>query len=90
MGFYISLPEVIAFKNAHQLLDVVREIPLEHILIETDCPFLAPEPHRGKRNETAYVKLVAEKIAQLKNISLDEVGEKTTANAEAIFGLGKL
>jgi len=89
MGFYISLPGVITFKNARQLLDVAREIPLEHILIETDCPFLAPEPHRGKRNEPAYVKLVAEKIAQLKNIPIDEVGEKTTVNAETIFGLVK-
>ena len=89
MGFYISLPGVITFKNARQLLDVAREIPLEHILIETDCPFLAPEPHRGKRNEPAYVKHVAEKIAQLKNIPIDEVGEKTTANAETIFGLGQ-
>jgi len=87
MGFYISIPGVITFKNARQLVEVVRETALEHLLLETDCPFLAPEPHRGKRNEPAYVQLVAEKIALLKGVSVDEVGAKTTSNAERIFGL---
>jgi TatD DNase family protein len=89
MGFYISLPGVLTFKNARQLVEVAKDIPLSHLLLETDCPFLAPEPHRGQRNEPAYVRLVADKLAALKGISVEEVGARTTANAEAVFGLGK-
>ena len=89
MGFYISAPGVITFKNARQLVEVVKAVPLEYLLIETDCPFLTPEPHRGKRNEPSYVRLVAEKIAQIKGISFEEAAEQTTINAENIFGLGK-
>jgi TatD DNase family protein len=88
MGFYISIPGVITFKNARQLVEVVQEIPLEYLLVETDCPVLSPEPHRGKRNEPAYVRLVAEKIAQVKNLPFEEVAQQTTANAEKILGLG--
>lgn len=88
MGFYISIPGVITFKNARQLVEVVKEVELQHLLIETDCPFLAPEPHRGRRNEPAYVRLVAEKIALIKGISIEDVASQTTANAESIFGLG--
>jgi len=89
IGFYISIPGVITFKNAQKLVEVAKEIPLEHLLIETDCPFLTPEPYRGKRNEPAYVKLIAEKISAIKTIPFDQVAEKTTANAEMIFGLGR-
>ena len=87
MGFYLSIPGVVTFKNAKKLLEVVREISLEHLLIETDCPFLAPEPYRGKRNQPAYVKYVAEKIAELKNTSLEEVASKTTENVLKLFSL---
>jgi TatD DNase family protein len=58
-------------------------------VLETDCPYLAPVPHRGKRNEPAYLKFIAEKVAQLKNISVEELAEKTTENAEKLFGLNK-
>jgi len=89
LGFYISIPGVITFRNAQKLVLVAREISLEHLLIETDCPFLAPEPFRGKRNEPAYVKLVAQKIAEIKDLPLEQVAEKTTENAEQIFGLDR-
>jgi len=89
LGFYISIPGVITFKKAQKLALVVREIGLDHLLIETDCPFLAPEPFRGKRNEPAYVKLVAQKIAEIKGIAFEKVAEKTTENAEQIFGLDR-
>ncbi len=89
LGFYISIPGVITFKNARVLVEVAQGIPLERLLIETDCPFLTPEPFRGKRNEPAYVRYVAEKIAQARGVSIQEVGEKTTANAEQLFGLGR-
>lgn len=85
MGFYISIPGTITFHNALGLQEVVRHIPLERILIETDCPFLAPVPFRGKRNEPSYVKYVAEKIAQLKGLDFNEVAQVTSRNAKAVF-----
>ena len=87
MGFFISIPGVITFKNAKQLPEVVKTIPLEMLLIETDCPFLAPEPYRGRRNEPAYVKFVAEKIAQIKDLSFEEVAQKTAQNTIKAFQL---
>ncbi len=89
LGFYISIPGVITFKNARALVEVAQGIPLDRILIETDCPFLTPEPFRGKRNEPAYVRYTAEKIAMVRGIALEEVAQQTTANAEQLFGLGK-
>ena len=85
LGFYLSFTGIITFKNAEPLREVVRRVPLEHILIETDSPFLTPVPHRGKRNEPAYVRWVAEMIARIKAISLEEVAETTTGNAAALF-----
>ena len=67
--------------------EVAKEIPLEKLLIETDCPYLAPHPNRGKRNEPAYVKLVAEQIAELKEITLEEVENITTKNAKKLFNI---
>ncbi|MCQ6276705.1 TatD family hydrolase [Bacillus sp. V3B] len=87
MNFYISLGGPVTFKNAKKPKEVAKEIPLDKLLIETDCPYLAPHPYRGKRNEPAYVKLVAEQIAELKEISLDEVAKKTTENAKKIFDI---
>jgi len=87
MGFYIGIPGTVTFKNAPGIQDVATKVPLESLLIETDCPFLAPAPHRGKRNEPCYVRLVAEKIAQLKKTSVEEVARSTTRNAEKLFGL---
>lgn len=86
-GFYIALGGVVTFKNAKKAHEVAKEIPLECLLLETDAPYLTPEPYRGKRNEPAYVKFVAEKIAELREISFDEVAKQTTANARKVFGI---
>ena len=85
MGLYISFSGVITFKKAANILDIVKLIPLDRILIETDAPFLTPVPHRGRRNEPAYVKLVAEKIAEVKDISLEELGRAVMSNASRLF-----
>lgn len=88
LGYSIGFTGPITFKKADREREVARLIPIESMLIETDAPFLAPEPHRGQRNEPAYVKHVAEIIAQVRNISFDEVARQTTLNAEKLFGLG--
>lgn len=85
MNFMISLGGPVTFKNAKMPKEVAAEIPLDKLLIETDAPFLAPHPFRGKRNEPVYVTLVAEEIARLKELSVDEVAKATTANALKIF-----
>lgn len=85
MNFYISLGGPVTFKNAPLPKEVAKEVPIERLLIETDAPFLTPHPYRGKRNEPAYVKLVAEKIAELRDISVDKLGEITTENAFNLF-----
>jgi TatD DNase family protein len=90
MGFYISFSGIVTFKNAKQLKEVARRVPLERMLIETDAPYLAPVPHRGKLNQPAYVKHVAEEIALLRGIGVDEVGRRTTENFERLFKLEKL
>lgn len=86
-GFYISFSGIVTFKNALALKEVVRHIPLEHMLIETDSPYLAPVPFRGKLNQPAYVKHVAEEIAKLRGISLDLVAQATTHNFNQLFKL---
>ncbi|MBA0902093.1 MAG: TatD family hydrolase [Candidatus Nitrotoga sp.] len=85
MNFYISFSGIVTFKNATSLKDVARHIPLDRILIETDSPYLAPVPYRGKLNQPAYVKYVAEEIATLRGISLEEVGRATTDNFRRLF-----
>jgi TatD DNase family protein len=87
MNFYISLGGPVTFKNAKKPKEVAAEVPLDRLLIETDCPYLAPHPFRGKRNEPAYVKLVAEQIASIKQVSVEEVARITTENAKKIFGI---
>ncbi len=87
MGFYISFSGIVTFKNAKQIKEVAQRVPLERILIETDAPYLAPVPHRGKLNQPAYVKHVAEEIALLRGISLAEVGQSTTENFVRLFKL---
>ena len=84
-GWYIALGGVVTFKNAKKMKDVAKEIPLEFLLLETDSPYLTPVPFRGKENQPAYTKYVAEEIAKIKNISLEEVIQATTLNAERIF-----
>ncbi|QHS23875.1 TatD family hydrolase [Virgibacillus sp. MSP4-1] len=85
INFHISLGGIVTFKNAREPKEVAKMVPLDRLLIETDCPFLAPHPYRGKRNEPAYVKLVAEKIAELKALSYDEIATITTKNAKEFF-----
>lgn len=84
-GYYLGIGGVVTFKNAQKLKEVVEEISLENIILETDAPYLTPVPYRGKENQPAYVKYVAEEIAKIKNISIEEVTQKTTENAERIF-----
>ena len=85
MGYYMGLGGVVTFKNAKKLKATVEEIPLERILLETDAPYMAPEPYRGKRNDSGKLAFVAEKIAMLKGISVEEVEEITRKNAETLF-----
>ena len=85
LGFYVSFAGILTFKNAHELRAIAAEVPLERILIETDSPFLAPVPYRGKRNEPAFVVEVARAIAELHGISLEEVGRITSENTRRLF-----
>jgi len=87
LGFYISFTGIITFKNADALRDVVRKVPLERMLVETDSPYLTPVPHRGRRNEPAYVRYVGETIASVKGLSLEEVARGTTQNVRELFGI---
>jgi TatD DNase family protein len=89
MGFVISIPGVITFNKAQGLREVVRGLPAEAMLLETDAPFLAPVPHRGKRNEPAYVRVVAETIAEIRGEDISEVAAVTTKNACRVFNLDK-
>ena len=85
MGVYISLAGPVTFKNARKTYEVAKEIPLEWLLIETDSPYLTPVPHRGKRNEPAYVRFVAQKVAEAKQIPVEEVAHQTTLNTKKLF-----
>jgi TatD DNase family protein len=85
IGFYVSFPGVLTFKKTQDVRDVCAAIPLEQILIETDAPFLSPEPHRGKRCEPAFVVETAKRLAEIKGLSLEEVAAITTANALKLF-----
>jgi TatD DNase family protein len=87
MNFYISLGGPVTFKNAKKPKEVAEAIPLDRLLVETDCPYLTPHPYRGKRNEPAYVKLVAQQIAELKGLTFEEVADETAKNAKKLFGI---
>ena len=87
MGFYIGVGGVVTFKNGRRLKETVEAIPLESILLETDCPYLAPEPFRGKRNNSMYIKYVAEEIARLKGTTYEEVVAQTEENARKMYRL---
>lgn len=86
-GFYLGINGIVTFKNANKILDVVAAVPLEKMLIETDCPYLTPVPHRGKPNRPEYVEYIAEKIAEIKKITKEEVIEVTTQNALKLFNI---
>ena len=87
LGLYFGISGIVTFKNSGELPEVVRLVPLDRILVETDCPFLAPEPFRGKRNELAYVKYVVERVAEIKGLSFSEVEKVTEENARRLFGI---
>lgn len=85
MGFYLSIPGVVTFKNGIELQKVAAAVPLESLLLETDGPFLAPVPWRGKRNEPSYLPYTAAKVAELRGITLEEVADQTSINAQTLF-----
>ena len=85
LGFYMGIGGVVTFKNS-KLPQVIEKIGLSHVVLETDAPYLTPAPFRGKRNESSYIKYIADKLAEIMRISKEEVGAMTTANAEKIFG----
>jgi len=85
MGFYISIPGSITYKNADPFQEMIKKLPLESLLVETDAPFLTPVPFRGKRNEPSYVKYTAEKLAEIKRVPFEKVAEITTQNALKVF-----
>jgi len=87
MGFYISIPGTITFKKSEEYHKLVRDLPLDRMLVETDCPFLAPHPFRGKRNEPAYVQYVAKAVAGIKGLGCEAFAEITTQNAQKLFNL---
>ena len=87
LGFHISFSGIVTFKNAQEIKDVARRVPLDRMLIETDSPYLAPVPFRGKQNEPAYVRYVAAEIARLRDIPLEEVAAATSTNFFRLFGV---
>ena len=88
MGFYISFSGIVTFKTAESLRDVAKRMPSDRILVETDCPYLAPLPHRGAQNQPAFVRLVAQRVAEVRGESLEQVAAYSTANFERLFRAG--
>lgn len=87
MGFHIGIGGVVTFKNGKKLKEVAEVVPLERILLETDCPYLAPEPYRGKRNSSLYIPYIAQAIAEIKGITYEEVVAQTEKNGKELFGI---
>ncbi len=87
LGMMISFTGVLTFKNARRAIEACAEIPIERLMIETDCPYMAPEPHRGERNFSGYVEYVARKIAEIKGMTFDDVAAITTENAKRFYGI---
>jgi len=87
LGFHVSVAGIVTFKNAESLRDAVRTVPLDRLLVETDAPFLAPVPYRGKRNEPAWVREIVESVATVRGEPFDAVAAATTANARRLFRL---
>ena len=87
MGFMLGIGGVLTFKKS-DLPTVVEQIDIQHLLLETDCPYLAPSPHRGQRNESCFLPLIAQKLSEIKHISIESVAAQTTANAERLFNFG--
>lgn len=87
LGWYVGFTGVITFKNARKAVESAAVVPLDRILVETDCPYMAPEPHRGQRNDSRFIPFMVAKIAEIKGISAEEAGEATTANAKRLFAI---
>ena len=87
LGFYISLSGIISFSSAKELREVAKRLPLERLLIETDSPYLAPVPYRGKKNEPRYLPAVAKALAEVKGLSVEEIAAITTRNFSQLFGV---
>ena len=87
LGWFIGVDGPLTYKNAAKLPDIVKNFPLERILVETDAPYLAPVPMRGKQNEPAFVTYVAEKVAEIRGISMEMVAKQTSINAEELYGI---
>jgi len=85
LGLYLGISGPVTFDNSEDLVKIVNKLPLERLLLETDCPYMTPVPHRGERNEPLYVRHIARKVAQIKGIALNEVAEKTSSNARELF-----
>lgn len=87
LGFYISIPGTVTFDKTKNIADVVKKIPMEYLLLETDCPYLTPVPHRGKRNEPSFIVHTAKKVAQIKSLPWQDVARAAAANTKKIFGI---
>lgn len=87
LGFHLGFTGILTFNNGKNVRDVLRTVPMDRVVIETDAPYLAPIPYRGKTNEPAYVRHVAEKVAEVRNMTLEDVAAQTTANARALYGV---
>ena len=90
MGFYISLSGIITFNKSNQLRNIVKELPLNRLLVETDAPYLAPEPHRGKCNEPSYVVHTVKYLANIMNVDTHTIANKTTENFNKLFNINKI
>ncbi|WP_373899242.1 TatD family hydrolase [Haloimpatiens sp. FM7315] len=87
LGYYIGFTGVVTFKNAKKVLEVLKEVPLDRMLVETDCPYMAPVPYRGKRNRSEYIKNVIEKISDIKGLSKEDIEKLTIENTKSLFGI---
>ena len=87
LGYYIGFTGVVTFKNAKKIVEVAKEVPMDRMLVETDCPYMAPAPFRGKRNRSDYIKYIIEKIAEIKQVSEEEISQVTISNTKKLLGL---
>src|SRR5205085_6903742 len=87
LGLYLSFSGILTFRNAEAVRDAAARVPIDRVLVETDCPFLAPAPHRGKRNEPAYVALTAQKLAEVRGEPLERLAQATAENARRLLGI---